>query len=45
MMTDQFECVFVTGFRQDQENLLYLMLSIIIENEDFEDASVTGWGN
>ena len=24
MMTDQFECAFVTGFRQDQENLSYL---------------------
>ena len=36
MMTDQFECVFVTGFRQDQENLSYLMLSITIEKEDFE---------
>ena len=36
MMTDQFECAFVTGFRQDQENLSYLMLSIIIEKEDFE---------
>jgi hypothetical protein len=36
MMTDQFERAFVTGFRQDQENLSYLMLSIIIEKEDFE---------
>ena len=35
-MTDQFERAFVTGFRQDQENLSYLMLSIIIEKEDFE---------
>ena len=33
MMTDQFECAFVTGFRQDQENLSYLMLSIIIEKK------------
>ena len=36
MMTDQFECAFVTRFRQDQETLSYLMLSIIIEKEDFE---------
>ena len=37
MMTDQIECAFVTGFRQDQENLSFLMLSVMIKKEDFED--------
>ena len=36
MMTDQFECAFVTGFRQDQENLSFLMVSVMIKKEDFE---------
>jgi hypothetical protein len=37
MMMDQFECAFVTGFRDKTRRILsYLMLSIIIEKEDFE---------
>jgi hypothetical protein len=36
MMTDQFECAFVTGFRDKPGEFVIFMLSIIIEKEDFE---------
>jgi hypothetical protein len=36
MVTDQFECAFVTGFRDKTRRICHIYASIIIEKEDFE---------